>query len=348
MVDRDYCNSSFLALRYVGRSGVDFSDKVHYRYPEVPSNTNRILVSTAQDIDYALQSQIEPVKKKNKKIGILLSGGMDSAILASYFYGIDAYTFRFLGGRFQEEELHRAEIIADKNGMRLHYVDIDWNVVKENIKPIMMSKGGPVHSIEPQICCGAKQAIADGVELMIIGDASDYIFGGMDKLLSKDWTADDFIKRYIYIDPFAVLKEPVDIQDIFDPYRDGNRIDYLRILEELATQESYGSYSNAFLTAGLEYFDPYERLKMSEPLNLTRVRNGDSKYLIRELFRMRYPGFDVPEKNPMPRPVDTYFANWEGPVRQEFRKDINIEQFNGNQKWLMWCLEEFLNMVDEM
>lgn len=40
----------------------------------------------------------------------------------------------------------------------------------------MLSKGGPVHSIEPQICQGAKQAKDDAIDLMIIGDASDYIY----------------------------------------------------------------------------------------------------------------------------------------------------------------------------
>lgn len=38
---------------------------------------------------------------------ILLSGGMDSAILALYFPGCDAYTLRFLGGDDQKEELGR-------------------------------------------------------------------------------------------------------------------------------------------------------------------------------------------------------------------------------------------------
>lgn len=183
---------------------------------------------------------------------------MDSSILALYLPGIDAYTFCFLGGKFQQDELHRAETFTEKNGMTLHYLDIDWDTVTENLKPVMISKGGPAHSIEPQMCQGARQVKADGVDLMIIGDASDYIFGGMDKLLSKDWSFDAFVKRYIYVDPFEVLKEPVSVQYLFERYRCSDRIDFVEILEKLATQESYGSYDNAFVTAGLDYFDPYE------------------------------------------------------------------------------------------
>ena len=58
----------------------------------------------------------------------------------------------------------------------------------------------------------------------------------------------------------------------------------------------------------------------------------------------RYPKIPVPNKNPMPRPVDEYFKNWEGPKRKEFRRDIDMSKYSGNQKWLLYCLEEFLNM----
>jgi asparagine synthetase B (glutamine-hydrolysing) len=347
MIDRKLSISSFLALRYTEKPNVDFSEKYHYRHPEMPSDNGRILVKNAQDISDALQSQIEQKCVGYKKLGIFLSGGMDSSILASYLPGIDAYTFRFLGGSYQQDELHRAEKFAKRNGMNLHYVDINWNTVVSNLKNVMISKGGPVHSIEPQLCQGAKQAKADGVDLMIIGDASDYIFGGMDKLLSNDWTFDAFVKRYFYINPFEVLNDPVSVEYVLESYRRGDGIDAVEVLEKLAAQESYGSYDNAFVTAGVDYFDPYEKLKMADPLDVQRVRNGESKYLIRDLFKMRYPDIPVPEKIPMPRPVDTFFANWKGPERPEFKSGLNIANYDGNQRWLMWCLEQFLNMIEK-
>lgn len=347
MIDREFSISSFLALRFTEKPDVDFTEKYKYRRPEMPTDEGRVLVKTAQEISDALEIQISDKISNYKKVGIYLSGGMDSSILASYLPGMDAYTFRFLGGDYQQDELKRAEMFAEKNKMILHYVDIDWNTVIENLRPVMISKGGPVHSIEPQICQGAKQAKADGVDLMIIGDASDYIFGGMDKLLSQDWTFDAFMKRYIYIDPFEVLKDPISVQYLFERYRKGDGIDFVGILEKLAAQESYGSYDNAFITACIDYFDPYEKLKMAEVLDLRRIRSGESKYLIRELFRMRYPEVPVPEKIPMPRPVDSYFADWKGPSRPEFKANINISEYDGNQRWLMWCLEQFLNMLEE-
>ena len=80
------------------------------------------------------------------------------------------------------------------------------------------------------------------------------------------------------------------------------------------------------------------------PLDLNRIRDGESKYLIRELFSMKYPGIPIPEKVPMPRPVDYYFSNWEGPKRKEFKENLDMEKFTGNQKWQLYCLERFLNL----
>lgn len=56
----------------------------------------------------------------------------------------------------------------------------------------------------------------------------------------------------------------------------------------------------------------------------------------------------MPNKVPMPRPVDAYFKTWEGPKRPEFRKDIDISNYTGNPKWQMYCLEQFLDMNDTL
>jgi len=336
--------SSYLAFRYVEDNEKLFYNGLYHNRMQLIPKQKRKPVKTAMEIDSELEQVFSSVR--GERLGILLSGGMDSAILASYMSGCDAYTFRFLGGNFQSEELRRAMHYAENYNLCLHYVDIDWNVVERNIDPLMRSKGSPVHSIEPQIMEGALQAKADGIERMIIGDGSDYIFGGMDQLLSQDWSFDAFMRRYMFIDPFDVLMEPISMQHVFEQYRQDKKINFLKFIEEIATEESYGSYFNAFRTAQISYTDPYEKLQLAEPLNLLRIRHGESKYLIRELFMMKYPGIPVPEKVPMPRPVDIYFKDWKGPVRKEFRSDLDMSKFTGNQKWQLWCLERFLNMME--
>ena len=345
MIDKNYCCASYLAFRYVLDDNKNFKDGLHHQVFRQIEDDKKCLVETAADIDVFLQKQFN--KLKDKKLGILLSGGMDSAILASYMKGQVAYTFRFLGGEYQKDELQRAELFAKKYDLELHYVDINWETIEKNLFEIFKHKHAPCHSIEPQIVAAAKQAKEDGIEIMIIGDGADYVFGGMDGLLAKDWCYDEFVNRFIYINPNDVLTESSDILQIFEQYRlPGNKIDFLKIMDTITIDESYSSYKNAFETADLQYLDPYEILKMKNALDLERIRNGESKYLIRELFRIKYPEFDVPNKNPMPRPVDFYFADWAGPTRKEFKPNLDITKFTGNQKWLIWCLEQFLNEIE--
>ena len=342
-IDKKYCMSSYMAFRFIENNDKDFYPGIRHSNIKPVPNAQRILVHTSDDIDLELKKQIEHFKYKKK--GILLSGGMDSAIIASYLGDADAYTFRFMRGEYQEEELERAQYYADYYGLKLHYVDINWETVMTFLEPVMKAKAAPVHSIEPQILQAALQAKEDGVELMLVGASSDLVFGGMDGLLAKDWTFDEFMERYIFTKPEEVLTEPESMQYLFERYRiDNNRIDFLKFMDEVFSIESSSSYLNAFSAAGMQYYDPYARLKMDGELDLNRIRHGEPKYLIRELMHKKYPNISVPDKNPMPRPVDEYFKNWEGPKRKEFLKNIDMDKYTGNQKWQMYCLERFLDI----
>ena len=350
MVDKNYCMSSYLAFRYIEDDKKDFAEGIVHSKDSVFNSSEKIPVYTAQDIADAYRKAFEA--KSDVNMGILLSGGMDSACLAAFMKpGSHAYTFRFLNSNVGADDMKRAEAYAKKYKLVLHYVDIDWSVVEKNIDVLMKRKGAPVHSIEPQIMEAALQAKQDGVEMMVAADGSDLVFGGMDRMLSKDWSLDEWKEFYTFCNPELVLNEPVSMDYLFERYRlKDNKIDYLRFIEEVFGYESSGSYCNAFICADMKYqpfYDPSGMVVMAEPLDLNRVRNGESKYLIRELFKMCYPEIPIPEKIPMPRPVDKYFKSWEGPKRPEFKSDLDLSKFSGNQKWQIWCLERFLNFIEK-
>lgn len=348
MTDKKYCMSSYLAFRYIEADGKEFKEGLHHKNFIPFPNDTKVPCRTADDIDVGIARQFDELKAAGHKFGIMLSGGMDSAILASYIgEGAHAYTFRFLGGEFQSEELRRAEYYADYYRLNLHYVDISWETVERYLDAVMTAKAAPVHSIEPQIMQAALQAKRDGVDMMIVGESSDLVFGGMDGLLSQDWTFDGFVNRYIFTMPEDVLVEPVDMRYLFERYRLPNgMIDFLKFMDDVFSVESSGSYFNAFGAAKMPYYDPYAHLIMDTPLDLYRVRHGEPKYLIRELMARKYPDIPVPNKIPMPRPVDAYFKDWKGPTRSEFKKNLDMNKFTGNQKWQIWCLERFLNMIE--
>lgn len=348
MVNKDFCLSSYIAFRYIWKDGIDFCEGFqHKNYAPIPEK-ERIPVKTSEDIDREIQRQFDVLYAKYDNIGILLSGGMDSANLAAYLKpGSHAYTFNSTSGEFNAD-IERAKKYCAKWKLQHHFIEVTMDDFKQFTPIVMRYKYAPVHSIEAQIYKAALQAKADGVQLMIVGESSDLIFGGMDKLISPEWTFDGFVKRYTFLDPKLVLTNPVDQSELYERYRTGETtIDFMRFMDEVFAVESSGSYLNAFGAAWMPYYDPYASLVMSEPLDMQRVRNGEPKYLVRGLYAMKYPELEIPFKIPMPRPVDTIFKDWEGPKRAEFRKDIPMDQLTGNQKWQLWCAEQFLNMLEK-
>ncbi len=347
MVNKDFCLSSYIAFRYIWKDGMDFCEGFQHKNILPVNDAQRIKVRTSEDIDREIQRQFDSLYAKYDHIGILLSGGMDSANLAAYLKpGSHAYTFKSPSGVF-EADLDRASKYCKKWGLQHHFVEITMADYEKYTPIVMHHKFAPVHSIEAQIYKAAEMAKKDGVQLMIVGESADLIFGGMDKLITPEWTFDGFVKRYTFLDPQQVLTNPVDQSELYEQYRTGeNAIDYMRFMDEVFAIESSSSYMNAFGAAWMPYYDPYALLVMEEPLDMNRVRNGEPKYLVRGLYAMKYPELEIPFKIPMPRPVDAVFKDWAGPQRPEFRKDIPMDQLTGNQKWQLWCAEQFLNMCE--
>ena len=345
MVDKNYCMSSFLAFRYVVDQDKTFKEGLeHDDYIPVP-NDQLIACATAEDIDYHIRSMLE--KMDLSKAAILLSGGMDSAILASYMpKGTKAYTAKCSAvGAIDETE--RAKRYCDYYGLEHVIVDISWKDYLENIDKLMLNDGCPVFANEPQVYKLTKVIKEAGAELIILGDNADMAFGGMDGMLSKDWDYEGWKNRYTFVKPENALKKSVDMDIVYQNYKVGeNGVDFLRFIEEIFGASSSGAYINSFKLARMKYFDPYAYLKMKYPLDLARVRAGESKYLLRELFRMKYPEIPVPEKIAMPRAMDQWMADWTGPTRDEFIPHCT-DGMTGEQKFLVYSLERFLNLIEE-
>lgn len=346
IIDKDFCLSSYIAFRYLWKDGVEFAEGFQHKNYRPADDRERIPVRTSKDIDREIQKQFDALYKKYDNIGILLSGGMDSACLSSYLRpGSHAYTFNSVSGVF-DADIERARKYCEKWQLNHHLIDITMEDYERYTPVVMRHKFAPVHSIEPQIYKAAELAKRDGVQLMIVGESADLIFGGMDKLISPEWTFDAFVKRYTFLDPELVLTHPVSQAEVYEKYRRGqDGIDYFRFMDEIFAVESSGSYLNAFGAAWLPYYDPYALLVMADPLDINRVRNGEPKYLVRGLYAIKYPELEIPFKIPMPRPVDAVFKDWNGPTRPEFRKDIPMQSLTGNQKWQLWCAEQFLNSL---
>lgn len=346
MIDREYCMSSFLMFRNVVDREKSFLEHKYPKYYNVPQN--RELIHSSEELETSLKNQVETATKDGKA-ALALSGGIDSAILAKFMpKGSTVYTFKcVVPGKEVTDESKTAALYAKECGLNHIIIPIYWEDY-ENYMPILMKeKGAPIHSIEVQIYKAGLQARNDGFEKFIFGESADCLYGGLSNILSRDWLIGDFIERYSYVLPYKVLKKFKMITEPFLKYEKNGKIDVHEFFQNFFFKESTNSYYNALYCAGVQPVLPYANTKMDIPLDYQRVRAGENKYLIREIFKRLYPDFNIPKKTPMPRPVNEWLTlHWNGVKREEFWENCT-EGMTGDEKWLVFCLEEFLNMIDE-
>jgi len=343
-IDKSYCASQFLQFRCIHDSEYSFSKNNKASLEDI--NFKRDLVRNSDDLYYYLKMNIDSAIQEGS-VALALSGGMDSAILAKLMpKGSTAYTFKcVVPGKKVVDESVNAAIYAKESELNHEIIEIAWEEIQETLTILMTNKNAPIHSIETQIFIAALRAKKDGFDSIVFGENADIIFGGMDGLLKEDWLFGDFVERYSYIMPYKVLKNAKLVLWPFQKYEVNGYIDGHDFINEFFRQEALGSYNNACNSAKIKFVGPFSKTKLGTPLDYTRIRKGDTKYLIRDLFKKLYPNIEIPKKIPMPRPTDEWLADWSGPQREEFIRNCHIKM-SGDQKWLIYILEKYLNLID--
>lgn len=345
-VDKRYCMSSFLMYRTTVDRDRVFGEGITPFYRDYPSPREPIADSAAL-LDY-LRSAIAE-RTRGRKVALALSGGIDSAILLQLVpENTIAYTFKCVvpGIEVTDESPQARRYLEYARPELAHrIVPIYWEDFEGGIDAILRHKGEPTHSIEVQIHKAALAAKADGCDLMIFGETADCIYGGHSQLLSRDWTIGEFANRWSFVMPHMVLRDFETIMEPYERYERDGYIDVPRFLTDFESEPSLNFYMDACDLAGMELYAPYAHTIMSVPLDLRRVRRGENKYIVREVFNRLYPGFEIPAKTPMPRPMNEWFKDWAGPTRPEFWPHCT-DNMTGDQKWLVWVLERFLNLMD--
>lgn len=344
-VDKKYCMSSFLMYRAVIDEEKCFSKQYipsHFKvdFPRTP-------IANSFELENTMKKLLEEWTADGKA-ALALSGGIDSAVLAKFMpKGSKVYTFQcVVPGKEVTNEVPQASKYVKECGLEHEVIEIYWEDMEKYAPLLMKSKGAPIHSIEVQIYKAALKAKQDGYERLIFGETSDINYGGLDKFFFDDWTVGKWLERYCYVMPYLALKEYEVINKPVRPYVKDGIVDVHEFLRNFTLETSMGSYLNACKCAGIEFKSPYLMTYMSQPLDYKRIQNGESKYLVREVFERLYPNMEVPVKISMPRPMAEWFSNWDGPKRVEFWKNCT-KNMDGDQKWLVWALEKFLNICDE-
>jgi hypothetical protein len=340
----NFCISSYLTFRYVVKDGVPWKEGVLPEYPDCQAQ-GRYKVKSGQQVLQKLRQSVSECCR-DRSVGILLSGGIDSAILAALMpAGTLAYTVKFHAENAVDES-QMARVLADAAQLKHKTVDVTWDDYLEHMDFLMQNKKSPLHPAEVGLYLAAKQAASEGMNMLIVGNGADSTFGGMDKLLSKDWGFDEFVARYTFVEPSTAVKDPVSMRDTYEAYRTADGINVQGFLKVTHGIGIIQMFENAIHSAGCKILAPYEELSLDGKLDLERIRSGDTKYILRDVFRLLYPGQDIPDKIPFARPMEQWMSGWQGPARPEFLDNLPMDKFTGEQKWLIYCLERFMNLME--
>ncbi len=230
----------------------------------------RVNIKTKLDLDNYLKEYFSELDFT--KTGICLSGGIDSALLASYLpKGTLAFTLKYpeVTG---VDEVEQAHIYAEKFGLRLIEVPVTFQDVLDFQDDLMLQKGEPLSPIEIGLYKMAIRALDFGLENLITGSGADLCFGGLYNLLSKNWTNEEFVERYTFVNPSKVMKvnaEPYDFyQDYFaKPYFNLN--DFMNEIYGIATSKYF---NNAFKLANINFKAPYEYINRDFELDIRELK----------------------------------------------------------------------------
>lgn len=130
----------------------------------------------------SIKKQLENIK--NKKIGILFSGGTDSTLMALTLKELNiqftCYTASITTGNIQEgEDIHYAKRIAEEKELNLKIVKLDLEQVEEYTKKIIKIINDRNYTkicVALPLFLALKKAAEDKIEYMFTGIGSEEIF----------------------------------------------------------------------------------------------------------------------------------------------------------------------------
>lgn len=338
-----YALNSFLTFRFVYDSTEWKKGLLPYS-PKI-NNLEKYLVNSSDDIVESISQVISNIDLN--KTALLLSGGIDSAIIASFLDdGMSAYTIKFIAeGAIDETDI--ASIYAKEYKLNHKIISITFSEYMDVVNTLIQNKKSPLHPIEPALYIVSQKIKKDGFINILAGCNADGKFGGLDNLLSKDWKLNEFIKRYSFVNSKNILKDWYDMSFVYEKYCINGYIDTQSFIKDIFGYDTYLAFSNGINSTGCKLIAPFAYLKLKNKLDIQKIRNGQSKYLLREVFKKKYRNFNkIPYKIAFARPMNQWLSNWNGPERKEFLEKIDMSKYTGNQKWLIFCLEYFLNHFD--
>lgn len=376
--------SSYFSFRYPvltntmfnGYESIDPSHDCKPRMIETDISYSDAVKTVEKLLIEAVAKLVEPYKR----IGVTLSGGLDSsiitAIIKKHFCSKELFTYSSGFEGMNEFEFSKvvADLYSNKHEQIWFYRD-DFLGENSITKALIKSKRAPVHPNETAIAIMAQRARIDLCDVVLCGEGSDEIFGGYNNLLklfvhyhednsdfytffldnyryfSKGETKDILNEKY-YVDDLEFIKTIFREEEC--PAAIHNQVFYFLqrvhargLLERAENALGFSGFNNAF---------PFFDSALVSFVNLLpfdyKIRwhgNHDTpKYILKKIAE-KYLPTDIVHRNKIafPVPYEKWFEDFQMPsLNKEIFKINNLERFNGWKKFMIYNLNHFIEIFN--
>ncbi|PWJ12944.1 asparagine synthase-related protein [Jannaschia seohaensis] len=313
---------------------------MYRRFFPIPAPSQKLTpVSTAQEMHDYIAQRMGALATQGK-IGIMLSGGMDSVMLAKFLpEGSIAYTLDYGEGQEQHSEFAEAAK-AIPPGVTHKKLSVTREAYAEMARELTLLKREPLVPHDPAFGIGARVAREDGITHMVYGGGADPRFAGFAHFY-KDPSYEGVRKAIIkqFVAPWHVLKSPAPVDWVLGHFTVGNRVDVRGFLNIVGTEGQ--AVSDTLRACGLTPVAPLAEMVWTHEFDIAG-RGG--KYPLRDLFKLIYPGKSPNKKAPLPVPYGAWMKGYV-PARPEFRTD-RLHWFGGKNLYQIYALELYMDLRD--
>jgi asparagine synthase (glutamine-hydrolysing) len=238
-------------------------------------------------------------------IGVLLSGGLDSAIIAGLAGQADTWTVGF----DCDNEFDWSRIAAQKFGTRHHEILIDPDEFLETAAQLILARQEPLSVPNEVLIYKMSLSIHPKNRVILSGEGSDELFFGYDRIFSwamnHRWDIYEFDKYYSY----GAHKDFEILEDILTPVSqcNENSVKVGLFFQRYHLHGLLRRLDNSTMMCSVEARVPFVDHRLVECLHMVtpfdKICNGVAKAPLKKIFRNLVPseiicrpkiGFPVP------------------------------------------------------
>ncbi|MEM3489134.1 MAG: asparagine synthase C-terminal domain-containing protein, partial [Nitrososphaerota archaeon] len=141
------------------------------------TETERLLLSAVKRLCY-----------RKKRIGVALSGGLDSSLICGMLRSLypDKKIYTYSAGFIGDDEFKYSRKVSEifNTIHREIILDLEDFIGRSSLlRPLIMLKGAPLHPNEIALANLERIAVRDGCDIVLCGEGADDVFGGYGQLL---------------------------------------------------------------------------------------------------------------------------------------------------------------------